>query len=71
MKYTDEVQKISNDLGIEFSVALDVCYMQHLILDMVACAKANPDLREFPVNHPELEAFIINNSTNNNILENK
>ncbi len=57
--YTKAVEAIARKLGVEFSVALDIHYLQELQTRIVQCAKAHRELRHFPVYSQRLELMLL------------
>lgn len=55
LTHTEEVEQIAEELGIEFSVALDIAYLRSLEARIVAAAKKYPKMRDFLVENVALE----------------
>lgn len=58
MTYTEECQELSKALDIELSVAMDIVLLRNYEKRIIAAAKANPNLRDFPVFNDELDRFL-------------
>jgi hypothetical protein len=58
MTETERIDKIAEECGISFSVADDVDYLRTLERRIVAAARGNPGVVNFPVYNESLEDFI-------------
>lgn len=56
LTYTQRVEALANELGIEISVAMDIEYLRGLEARILRAVKANPKLRDFLVQNRDLEA---------------
>lgn len=53
--YTEKVEQVAQELGIENSVALDIIYLRECEHRIISAAKKHPHLRDFKVFNAELE----------------
>ena len=59
MKYTLTVEALAQELGVDFSVAMDIHLLREYEQRIIVAAKANPELRDFNVFNKELEDQLI------------
>jgi hypothetical protein len=52
---TQRAEAIEKELGVDFSVALDIDYLRQMERQIVAAAKKHPEIRNFEVSNPFLE----------------
>jgi len=54
-----EVELISQELEVEYSVAMDIHYLRSLEKRVVVAAKSHPRIRDFPVFNDQLDEFLL------------
>ena len=55
MNYTEKIENLAMELGVETSVAMDIQYLRTLEQRIILAAKKNPHLRNFAVYNSQLE----------------
>lgn len=53
--YTDKIRSISKELGVSFSVAMDIEHLREYERRIVAASKAFPSIEDFEVLNADLE----------------
>lgn len=56
MSYTQEVEKLAVDLGVETSVAMDILYLRTCEQRIILAVQMHPELCNFNVYNPALES---------------